>query len=352
MSLTPEQIANGLSNDYELFFPEQPDNPDMRESTSIWLFDENGSFGFPRIGIEGEAHSWENRLYSANFNLGGGRVLRDMNRGPVPSPFDADGRATVFGAGPLVFRCIEPFRKWQVSFDGSAEDGTVSQQISHTTDPENRVPFKFEAELTMVTPAWIQDNSPEKVARMSKAEAEEATSMGIGWRLEHMFRGQGQLTIDGKTRDFNAVGSRIKRQSIRPLNFFRGHVWQSALFPDGSAFGYIAYPPAGDGSAPYNDGYIFKDGKMYPARAVKKPWLTQIVEDGEDVSLELESELGITRISGTTAFSSFHIMETETAGFNLQQSGARYTWGNQSAYGMIERSGTDQQLEQWRLNMP
>lgn len=39
MNLTIEQIANGLTTEHEMFFPEQPENPEMRESTSIWLFE-------------------------------------------------------------------------------------------------------------------------------------------------------------------------------------------------------------------------------------------------------------------------------------------------------------------------
>lgn len=344
MNLTLEQMTNGLTPEHDLFFRTKPDDPEMRESTSIWLYEENGAFGFPRIGIEGEAHSWDNRLYHANFNLGNGRILHDTGRGPVPSPIGPDGRATVFGAGPLTFRCIEPFRKWFFSFDGTAVDGTLTQQIAKTLDPSKRIPVRLEFELTMVTPAWVQDNSPEKVAKMTEAEAGEAASMGIGWRLEHLFRGQGALTVDGRTREFKGLGSRIKRQSVRPMTTFRGHCWQSAVFPDGRAFGYIAYPPGADGSDPYNDGYIFQDGKMYPARVVKAPWLRKIIEEGDDVSFELQSELGTARIGGSTTLSTFRIGNVEMGGFNLQQGGVRYTWGNQIAYGMIERSATDQQM--------
>ncbi len=165
--------------------------------------------------------------------------------------------------------------------------------------------------------------------------------MGIGWRLEQVCRGEGVFTIDGKDHRFKAVGSRIKRQSVRPLVFFRGHCWQSAVFPDGSAFGYIAYPPAGDGSEPYNEGYIYREGRMHPARVSRAPWLDQLVEEGDDVSLELESALGTTRIAGSTALSSFHIMQTEKSRFKLQQSGALYEWDGQRAYGMVERSVTE-----------
>jgi len=344
MSLTTIELSGGLPLDKDFFFAHRPDDPEMRESTSIWLFEENGAFAFPRIGIEGEAKFWDNRLYHANFALGGGRILHDTNRGSVPSPIDADGRASIFGAGPLTFRCLEPFRRWLVSFDGTAVDGTLSRQIDGTLDPNRRSALRFEAELTMVTPGWVQDNPPEKVARMSPAEAAEAASMGIGWRIEHLFRARGRLHLDGNSRDFNAVGSRIKRQSVRPLGAFRGHCWQSAVFPDGRAFGFIAYPAAADGSTPYNEGYVYVDGRMYPARAVKIPWLRRIVEEGEDVSLELECEIGTIRVAGSSTLSTFRIGNVEMGGFNLQQSGACYRWDNLSSYGMIERSATDAQM--------
>lgn len=339
-------LSGGLTPEHELFFPSRPDDPEMRESTSIWLVEENGDFAFSRIGIEGEAHSWDNRLYHANFAMGGGRILHGGGRGPAPSPFGPNGRPTIFGAGPLTFEMIEPFRRWRVTYDGPVEEGTVAEQIAARPLSGGTRPLRFELELDMATPAWVQDNSPEKVAKMTPAEADDAASMGLGWRIEHLFRAHGTLEVDGASRAFKATGLRIKRQSVRPLAQFRGHVWQSALFPDGSAFGYIAYPPAGDGSEPYSDGYIYRDGRMYPARAVKMPWLRRLVEEGDDATVELESELGITRIEGKTTLSTFRIHNAEMAEgrFNLQQTGTRYNWDGQTAFGMMERSSTDEQM--------
>lgn len=337
MKLTLEQITNGLTTDYDLFFPARPDNPDMRESTSVWLFEENGAFGFPRVGIEAEASSWDNRRVQGNFAVAGGRILDGVGMGAAHSPFDADGKPTVLGAGPIAFSCIEPFRKWRMTYDGTAVDGTVDQQIAQTLDRNKRTAVGFDVELEMVTPAWIQDISPAKVAHMSEADAIEAANMGIGWRFEHLFRAQGVFDLDGQRRQFKGVGLRVKRQSVRPLAGFRGHCWQSAVFPDGRAFGYITYPPRENGTA-YNDGYIFQDGRMYPARAVKIPWLRRIVGEGDDVSLELESALGITRIQGVTALSTFRVGNPDLGGLSLHQGGVRYSWDGQTAYGMIERS--------------
>jgi len=60
--------------------------------------------------------------------------------------------------------------------------------------------------------------------------------------------------------------------------------------------------------------------------------------DGDDVSLELESELGISRIEGVTTLATFHLGNPGVNGMNNNQGGARYTWDGQSTYGMIERS--------------
>ena len=338
---TLDEMTNGLTAEHDLFFTERPADPEMRESTSVWLFEENGAFGFPRIGIEAEAKAWDARAYQANLALGGGRVLVGRGQGAGPEPFGPDGRPTIFGAGPLVFRCLDPFRRWAMTYDGIAVEGTVEQQIARTVDRDNRRPVRLEVEMEMATPAWVHDLTPEKVARMSEAEASEARSMGIGWRLEHTFRATGTLTLDGTTRAFRAVGSRIKRQSVRPLGGFRGHCWQGALFPDGRAFGYIAYPPSGDGSRPYNEGYVYRDGKMVRARATKIPWLRDLVGEGDDASLELESELGPVRIEARTTLNTFMIMGKADGlpfDFHLQQGGVRYTWDGMTAYGMIERS--------------
>lgn len=336
--MTAKDWTGGLRPEQDLMFPSRPDDPDMRESVSIWLFAEDGSFGFPRIGIEAEASNWAQRRFQANFAFPDGRVLNAADIGAAPSAIGPDGQPSILAAGPLVFRCIEPFRRWSVGFDGVAVDSDVAAQIGQAVDPSRRSPIRFEAELTMAAPAWVQDNAPERVAKMSAEAAIEAANMGVGYRIEQMFRAKGWLEIDGQIRDFRAVGSRIHRQSIRPLAGFRGHCWQSALFPDGRAFGYIAYPPREDGSDGYNEGYVYQDGRMYPARAVRSPWLTRAIGQGDDASLELETELGIARIEGATALSTFRIGNPDMSGFNLQQTGARYRWDGQSAYGMLERS--------------
>ena len=341
--------TGGLEEGLDYMFPTRPTDPEMRESASIWLFEENGRFGFPRIGIEAQGAVWDTHRFDCNFAFADGRVLRESVRAPTLSPIDSDGKPTILGAGGLKFRCIEPFRRWQVSYDGEAFDGRVEEQIRSQfavyadgnrdkgLEGRRRAPLSFDVEIEMVTPAWAADYREDKLANFSEKEKIDAGLMGFGWRIEHLFRGAGEFRLDGEVQTFKAQGSRIHRQSVRPLGEFRGHCWQSAVFPDGRAFGYIAYPPRADGTT-YNEGYVYQDGKMHHARATRIPFLTNIMPMGDDVSLELESDLGITRIEGSTTLCTFHMGNPGVASMNNQQSGVRYTWDGMTSYGMIERS--------------
>ena len=334
-----ESMTGGLKPEDDYVLPEPPECEWVREGASFWIFEENGEFGFPRMGVEAEPHTWINRRYAANMAFADGRVLNGSGVGAMTAPIDAQGRPSILSGGPLTFQCLEPFRKWRVAFNGEVVDTNVSQQIANTVDRSRTIPLKYEIQLEMAAPAFVQDNSPAKFFKLGKGEQRDGLSVGLGWRLEQVFRGQGEVTIDGKRRDFKAVGMRVKRRSIRTDGLFlRGHCWQSAVFPDGRAFGYLAYPPHDDGHEPWHDGFIYQDGKMHRAKAIEAPWLRGIVGSGADVSVTLRSELGDTRIEGSTTLSTFRIANRDIWGLNLNQSGVRYTWDGQSALGMIERS--------------
>lgn len=318
--------TGGLEPEQDLVFPGRPDDPEMRESVSLWFVADDGSFAAPRIGIEAEAASWDNRRYQGNFALAGGRVLVGPGMGAPPPALDEQGRPTIIGAGPQTWRCLEPFRRWHVLWDGTAVDGDVRDQIAGTLDPGRRTPIRLELELEMAAPPWAQ-----------VVEEGGDLAMGVGYRFEQLCRGRGTVEIAGQRREVVGRGLRIHRQSKRSMEGFRGHCWQSALFDDGRGFGYIAYPPGGDGPQ-QNEGYIWDGERMIPARVVEAPWLRRIVPEGDDVSLVLESELGLTRIGGRTVLSTFRVGNPDIGGLNLQQTGAVYDWDGQRAHGMLERS--------------
>jgi hypothetical protein len=168
-----------------------------------------------------------------------------------------------------------------------------------------------------------------------------------GPRYEQLFRAKGTLRIGDETHAFNGSGLRIRRQGVRRIEGFWGHCWQSALFPGGRGFGYITYPPRGDGKPTYNEGYVFEgDGDLVPARVVEAPWLRKLVPRGDDVSVVLETARGRIRIEGDTALSTFAMGRPELPkDFPvLQQAGVRYRWDGETTWGMMERSTPADQI--------
>jgi hypothetical protein len=146
---------------------------------------------------------------------------------------------------------------------------------------------------------------------------------------------------------------RIKRQGVRKFEGFWGHCWQSALFPSGRAFGINVFPPRADGKPSFNEGFVFDgDGTLKPARAVTMPWMTKLLEKGEDVPLVLETADGLVKIQGTTFINcrsrggAGGKASDVPASFPIvQQAHATYIWDGETATGMIERSTLRAQME-------
>jgi hypothetical protein len=54
-------LTGGIDSQRELAFASRPENPEMRDSASFWVFDDQGHVGLPRVGIEALASHWEAR---------------------------------------------------------------------------------------------------------------------------------------------------------------------------------------------------------------------------------------------------------------------------------------------------
>ena len=338
----PQDWAGGLGPDLDgSILVEKPENPELRESASIWMWDVDGAFAFNRIGVEAVASTWDQRRHDGNFVFSGGRSLGISEDVPaLPA-----SRGPILGGEGLKFTCSEPNRRWQVTFETMVFEGRVDDQLKGRMliDAEQeipaleRVPFRFKADLTMAAPCWAQDLRPEKLVGMTEHELTDAGLMGLGWRVEQLFQATGEYTLDGETKPFKATGNRIHRQSVRPMGAFRGHCWQAALFPDGRGFACNAYPLRVE-EPQYNTGYVYLNGKMYPAKVRHPAFLRTICEGGDDVSIELEYELGIARVEGRTLLSSYHLNKPGVNGMHLEQGHVEYSWSGVKACGMIERS--------------
>jgi hypothetical protein len=340
-------LSGGLDETREFVLAGQPDEPDMRDSVNVWMWDEGLDFGMPRIGIEAVGDQWDTHDVQCNIALAGGQLLTIFEPGPVHDPKGADGEARVLGAGPLSFELVDPFVHWRMRLEGTAVATTVEAQIAGEQPSGGaRVPVEIEVDLRSAVPPFENGTLRADAAKVM-AEQEEGILIG-GPRFEQLFRATGTFTVDGKAQPLNGGGLRIRRTGPRRIARFWGHAWQSAVFPSGRAFGHLVYPPRADGRPTYNEGYVFDgDGGLVPARVVDAPWLRRMQPRGEDVSVVLETERGNVRIHGETQLSAFHaIPVTENSDFPvLQQCIARYTWDGESANGMLERSSLPNQVE-------
>jgi hypothetical protein len=330
-------LSGGLDVAREYGFPEPPATPGMRDGVNMWVADDRGEVELPRFAVEACAPDWDHHEIQVNVGFPDGRVYR--LRGPH-STHDAagpDGQPTVFGSGPLEFRLVEPFTTWTATFHGQAVETSTPALITGNTDGP-LVDLDFAVEATMAVPPWSQGTLFPDAAEML-ASSVEGKLMG-GPRYEQLFRAEGTVSVRGEEHRFTGSGLRIRRQGIRDITEFWGHAWQSALFPSGRAFGYIAYPPRPDGSESYNEGYLYRgDGELIPAKVRKAPWLQRLTPNGEDVSFELETADGITRIEAETVVSTYELGLPEYPQFPVMFQGtARYRWDGEETYGMLERS--------------
>jgi prepilin-type processing-associated H-X9-DG protein len=341
-------LTGGLPLGREDLFTGPPDNPDMREGVNIWLHDDKGRFSLPRIGVEAVSNNWAQPAVQANMAFADGRVLIGSCVGDAHEPLDESGKPTIIGAGPIRFQCLEPFRRWTMTFVGDALDTTIGAQLAGQVPDGPRVDVEIHVDMTMTVPPWIQGEMGAE-ARKLLEEGKEGLFMG-GDRYEQLFTARGTFRVGDDTLDFTGSGLRIHRQGVRDTGEFRGHCWQSAVFPSGKAFGYIAFPDNNDGTQSYREGYIFDGETMIPAAVIEPPWLTAFEPEGGPVPIILGTDQGTLRIEGSTTtstaiagtpgLSKVAAMTTANAQHSLffHQGGAHYTWDDETAYGMIERS--------------
>ena len=341
-------LTGGIDPAREYMFAGRPDNPEMRDSVSFWVFDDRGQVGLPRVGIEAVAANWDVHGLQVNLAFPDGRVYRlreDAASWPVEG---ADGKPTTLGAGPLAFTCVEPFNVWTMTFDGQAVQTSSADLVAGRKDGP-LVDLQFDVEAKPAVPPWVQ-GALQADASSALTTSIEGDLMG-GPRYEQLFAATGAVRVGGTEHVFTGSGLRIRRQGVRKLEGFWGHCWQSALFGSGRAFGYIAYPPRPDGQPTFNEGYLFDgDGELIAARVVEAPWLTKLQPLGEDVSVVLATADGTVRIEGETVVSTHDITNPSEMAADqlaklanwtfpaLQQAGVRYRWDGEETYGMLERS--------------
>jgi hypothetical protein len=335
--------TGGLDLTRDFYFAARPEDPQMRESASVWVADGAGAIALPRLGIEAIAERWDARGMQVNVAFPDGRAVIVRDLGDGRSPVDDDGVCRTCTAGGLTFHCDEPFVRHTITYDGDALD-TTAAALAHEPFPDaNRVPLHVEVRVEAALPPWVSGTLNPDARELF---AEGFAGSFISPRYEQLCTAEGEVRIGGESWTFTGTALRVHRQGRRDVGGFWGHCWPSALFPSGRGFGALTFPPGPDGEPSFNEGFVYDGSRMIPATLVDAPWLRRLAPFGDDVSLTLRTADGDVRIEGETIASScmppdWH-PEFAPA---LQQATARYRWDGEESYGMIERSIPGGQLE-------
>jgi len=333
------RLDGGIDPHREYALVEQPAD-DIRDAMNVWVEADDSSVAM-RLGIEALGANWTAHDLWVDIAFADQRVLSFRGSAPNTTARDDLGVASIMSAGGMRFDCIIPFVEWRVRYQGEVEALTAQQLargvVGSVSDTDERIPVDIDLQLSMQVPPWI----PGTLSRDAAQFMAGSDGQFMSPRYEQLFAAEGTTRIAGVTQAFSGKGLRIRRTGPRQFSGFRGHCWQSAVFPDGRAFGYNTYPPEPGAQHHYREGFIFNGKERIPAVPVEIPWLRELRAAGDDISCALETDAGeVVRINGNTFIntrSRSHVSLPPDFPV-VQQAHARYVWEGASTVGMIERS--------------
>lgn len=328
-------LTGGLPVEREFFFDAKP-GPEVRDASNVWIEDAAGTVGL-RVGIEHVAELWDTPELWLDIAFADGRVISGREFG-ASGP---DGQPRVKRCGPIQFECIEPFKHWRVTCDPHKFRELSAQQLIALDIPDSP-PMRevaFSIDYYMAVPPLISGTLSKESKELMSGEQ----GSFISPRYEQLCKAKGWLSVDGEKQEFDGNLLRIKRQGVRKFDGFWGHCWLEGLMPSGKAFGVNTFPPRDD-KPNFNEGYIFDgSGELIPAKAVVVPWMKDLQAGGEPLKLVLETDDG--RQETITGETYIACRSVSTGSVDLpedwpivQQAHAKFTWGDETTTGMIERS--------------
>ena len=159
-------LSGGMDASSDYFLAARPEDPQFRESASMWISDDEGVIGLPRVGIEAVSEEWDQRGLQVNLGFPDGRAVIVRELGDGRSVVDDDGICRTFGAGGLEFRCVEPFKTLTMTYDGTAYDTTAAAMARGELARAPRIPLRVDVEVTCAAPPWVSGTLNEDAAEV------------------------------------------------------------------------------------------------------------------------------------------------------------------------------------------
>jgi hypothetical protein len=337
--MTLQDLSSGLSPEKEKVILTAPTEPFWSENLLFAPYDPTTGIGmWLHLGtVPTEWAFWEDRVLLTLPGDQGVLTMWAYHRTPSEQKP---------GGANLFFRCIEPFRRWKVTFDGFAQHVSNEAMQGGLAPAEGRRKrLAIDLDIECAAPVWDAEasaNSGEGRGDMTKQ----------GWAKEHyeqMYRAAGSVRVDQETWPFDGIGWRDHSRGPRGGGAgtpWGGHVIAGGLWPSGRSVIFSRYWTP-DGAISLEGANVTEpDGTAHSAQVVDAPRLTELVLKGEKLKTKLRYANGQVDLTLTCEQSIWTSMPNQLAvGVDLSGAGLMYVlnygpceWDGEIGHMYIERS--------------
>ena len=270
-----------------------PTEPFWSENILFTLYDPACDIGmYLHLGtIPNDWHLWEDRIY-LTLPHGGGTLHMAQYHATVPELRP--------GGASLHFRCIEPFRRWALTYDGFAQH-TSEADMDRGSHVSYRRRLRIDLMVECTTPVWD--------AHTAQGEPGKGGMDTQSWAKEHyeqLFRATGTMVLDTQTFPIAATGWRDHSRGPRGGNTrdpWGGHVILGCQFPSGRAMIFSQYWKP-DGVLNLTGGAVVDEaGCFHLCRVIDAPRLTDLHLRDEVLPIHLAWDGGEIRTTMRTTTS-------------------------------------------------
>jgi len=331
-------LSSGLSADREQVVADPPDLSHWSENLFFTMYDPAADLGlWAHLGTyPTDWTMWEDWVMVTLPGDGGMLSTRGYHRTP-PERRPAGSN--------LAFECVEPFRRWRITFDGRCLLTPYDELQRRRVSEGVRYPLAFDLAAECVTPVWDSHTS-------ASSASGRGSIRGQSWATDHyqqLLRLTGTVHLPDGAVTFDGVGWRDHSRGPRygPTGArWGGHAILSGLFPSGRAFG-LSRMWAPDGTVTLDAGYMVDgEGTLHHAEVLEVPRLRDIQLAGEPIPMALRSAAGEVALTGETLKSTWITRNHGIApGLDLTgeasilaEAYARWEWDGEVGYGLCERS--------------
>jgi hypothetical protein len=269
------------AGDADLVVAQPPDVAHWSENLLFAPYDPATGIGlWLHLGtVPDDWQTWEDRVLIAMPEEQGALTLWSYHR-------TDPGRRP--GGANQTFRCIEPFRRWEIDVDGFFLRTPYEKMRTGLVKDGTKLPVSVRLVVDCVAPPW------------------DSRVSGQTWADEHyqqLVRASGSLTVAGAEIPFNGTGWRDHSRGPRGVGNgaeFGGHVIVGCLLDSGRGFGLHRYW-APDGTVTLEAGYVVDGARLEPAEVVTAPRLRHLQWQGETVPIGLKWAGGELSVTAETA---------------------------------------------------